>query len=416
MTWRSDCCRGKAMVVLQPEIGNRPALAARSFPPGVIFATGFRVFFLLAAMAAVALLPLWVGAYVFGLKIGTYYPAAIWHGHEMVFGYSAAVVAGFLLTAVPNWTGLPTARGGRLAALAAAWLAGRVLPLFPHSLPGCLIATVDLVFLPALGGVLLVPLLRAYKFHNMIFPVVLAVWTGANAAVHLDALGIAPGYARLGLRLAVDLVILIVAVIGGRVIPFFTARAVGSEPRRWAVVDNVAKGAILLLAVAKLLVFPAGIVAAIAFTGGVAHAVRLAGWYDRRVWRVPLLWVLHTGYAWVVAGFALEGLAAFGGVLPFVPLHAFTAGAIGVLTFGMMARVSLGHTGRPLAPARSVAVGFALVNAAAVVRVLVVQLTPDHAYVPLITAAGVLWTAAFAVFLIVYAPILVSPRPDGRPG
>ena len=378
-------------------------------------ALGFRPFFLLAGLAALALIGAWLAALRGALMLPVYYDAITWHGHEMVFGYTVAVIAGFLLTAVRNWTGVPTARGAPLALLAMLWLAGRVAPLLPVLLPGWLIAAVDLAFLPALAAVLARPLLLRRQPNQVLFLPLLLGLAGANALVHLQMLGVTTATARPGLYAAVDVIVLIIAVVGGRVLPFFTERGVGAAPQRRPAVEGVVWATTAGVALIDLCQLPAAIAVPVCAVGAVAHAVRLAGWYDRRIWQVPLLWVLHLGYAWVAIGFALKAAVAAALVIPMVGLHALTVGAIGVLTLGMMARVALGHTGRALQVSAAVAVAFALINGAAAVRTLVAAALPSW-YLQTILVAGTLWLAAFAIFVVEYAGILVRARADGREG
>ncbi|MFN8642492.1 MAG: NnrS family protein [Candidatus Binatia bacterium] len=379
------------------------------------FALGFRPFFLLAGSAAVALVAAWLAIYRGLIGLPVYYDAITWHGHEMVFGYTVAVIAGFLLTAVRNWTGVPTPTGGRLALLAALWLAGRLAPLLPGVLPAAAIALLDLAFLPALALALAGPLWRQPQARQLVFLPLLLGLAGANALVHLQMLGVTAITARPALYFAVDLIVLLIAVVGGRVLPFFTERGVAAAPRRWPAVELavwITTGGVALV---DLFAWPPAVAVPVCAAGAAAHAARLAGWYDRRVWRVPLLWVLHLGYAWVAIGFALKAAVAAGLLIPMVGLHALTVGAIGVLTLGMMARVALGHTGRPLRASAPTAVAFALVNAAAAARALVAAALPAW-YAETVLAAGVLWLAAFAIFVADYAAILVRPRIDGQPG
>lgn len=382
-----------------------------------MFALGFRPFFLAAGVAAIGLVGLWIADYAGAISLPTYYGAVSWHGHEMVFGYTAAVVAGFLLTAVRNWTSVQTLRGGALAALLALWLAGRLAPLLPGVLPGWFVAVVDLAFLPILAASLAVPLLRRRQWRNLPFVPILLVLAAANALVHLDVLGVAPGRAKSGLYLGVDLIVLLISIIGGRVIPFFTERALpGAKPRVWTPVEWACIGSVVALAALGLSPGAPILTVIVATVAAAAHGLRLWGWSDRRVGSVPLLWILHAGYGWLVVGFALEALSAAGIVRPQLALHAYTAGAIGALTLGMMARVSLGHTGRVLGAAPPMVAAFALVNVAAVLRVFAAWGLPDEWYVAAIVASGIAWAAAFALFVGAYAPILTRPRSDGLEG
>lgn len=382
------------------------------WPP---FALGFRPFFLLAGVAALVLIGTWVGALRGDVVLPLYYDAITWHGHEMVFGYAVAVIAGFLLTAVRNWTGVPTPTGLPLALLAGLWLAGRLVGVLPGLLPRPLIAAVDLAFLPALALALAGPLLRRPQPGQLVFLPLLLALTVANLLVHLQMLGVTAITARPGLYLAVDLIVLIIAVVGGRVLPFFTQRGVGAAPRRWPAVEWAVWITTVAVALVDVFDLTPAIAIPICAAGAGAHAARLAGWHDRRIWGVPLLWVLHLGYAWVAIGFALKAAVAAGLLIPMVGLHALTVGAIGVLTLGMMARVALGHTGRALQASAPVAVAFALINAAAAVRALVAAALPDWYSQTILVAAG-LWLAAFAIFVAGYAGILTQPRADGQPG
>jgi uncharacterized protein involved in response to NO len=381
-----------------------------------LFALGFRPFFLLAGLFAVVLMGVWSTAFVTNHALATTYGMVGWHSHEMIFGYTAAVIAGFLLTAVGNWTGMRTTSEAPLAGLSALWLAGRVAPFFPDGIPPWLVALLDLLFLPALALAVAIPLVRSGQRRNLFFISLLGAFALANLLVHLEVLGFAEGFARAGIFLGLDLIILLIVIMGGRVIPFFTERALsGVRPRRRPWVEWLSIASVIAFIFAELF-FPDSILVAV--TAGLAaasNALRLSGWYTERFWSVPLLWVLHLGYGWIVAGFCLKTLASVGWVSPQLTIHAFTVGGIGVLTLGMMARVSLGHTGRVLQASKAIAIGFALINLAAAARgiapIFFINWLPQ-----LVALAGGLWILSFAIFLEAYVPILISPRIDGRPG
>jgi uncharacterized protein involved in response to NO len=381
-----------------------------------LLALGFRPFFLAAMLAAVGLMLPWIARYIGWLGFQGYYGAVLWHAHEMLFGFTAAVMAGFLLTAVGRWTQSPMPSGATLAGLVALWLAGRVLPFAPSALPAWLVAGVDLAFLPALALALAAPLVRRGATRNLVFVPALLVFAAANALLHI---GRARGDAMIALRgaqLGVDVVVLLIAIIGGRVIPYFTERALPeAAPRKWPAAEALALGSLVGFAIARLASAPAALLAALALLAAASHAVRLAGWRARGVFATPLLWVLHLGYAWIPVGFALTAGAALGRVSPFVALHAFTTGAIGSMTLGMMARVSLGHTGRALRPARAVTLAFGLVNLAAAVRVFGPLLAPARR-TELVALSGLLWVAAFGIGFVCHAGMLSRARPDGQPG
>lgn len=398
---------------MMAEVHSRAGMSTSRF---ALFAFGFRPFFLGAGLMAVITPVAWILMYLSGTHVSLYYPGVVWHSHEMIFGYTVAVIAGFLLTAVSNWSGRPTARGILLAALFALWALARIHAWTGLGLPPVALAVIDGLFLPSLALALALPLIRAGQFRNLLFVPLLLVFTVANALVHLELLGVAWGSSRVGLTLALDLVMLLIVIIGGRVIPFFIERAVaGAAPRGRAWLERAVVLGMLAWMVLDVARPGSAWTAAAAGLAAVLNALRLAGWHVRGLWRVPLLWVLWLGYAWLVLGLAMQAAGAGGLVPPSLAVHALTAGAIGVLTLGMMARVALGHTGRAMHAALPTVMAFALVNAAAVARVILPLVEPRF-LTHWLVAATVLWVAAFALFLAVYAPMLIQPRVDGRPG
>ena len=385
-------------------------------PPGgwAPFALGFRPFFLAAGLHAVLLMTLWLLVLRGSLDTGAWSPL-VWHGHEMLFGFTVAVIGGFLLTAAQNWTGIRTPSGLPLAALLLLWLAGRVGFLLPGIAPG-LVALVDLAFLPVLALVLAVPILKAKQLSNAPFPVMLLALTAANALVHGEALGWTSGTASLGLHLAIYVVVMMIVVMGGRVIPSFTDNKLRTRARRWKTIEWLVPVATLVALLAALFAPDSLVSALLAALAAGAHAIRLAGWYTHKFWAVPLLWILHLGYTWIVLGFALLALSAAGmEAAAGSALHAFTAGGIGVLTLGMMARVSLGHSGRLLEPPPVMTLAFVAINLAVLIRVAWPLFFPA-AYAEGMVIAGLAWMAAFGLFSVIYAPILLRPRVDGKPG
>ncbi|MBN8767710.1 MAG: NnrS family protein [Thiobacillus sp.] len=387
----------------------------RPSPAGwALFGLGFRPFFLAAGLYAILMMVLWL-LVLGGVMTPGELPSLVWHGHEMVFGFTVAVIAGFLLAAAQNWTGLRTPSGRPLAALFLLWLAGRLGFLIP-GLPSGLVALIDLAFLPALAITLAWPILRTKQLHNYPFPILLLALAAANALVHAEALHWTSGTARPGLHLAVYVVIMIITLMGGRVIPYFTDNKLRTRARRWKTIEWLVPAATLATLIAAVAAPQSPVTALLAAVAAIAHAIRLAGWYTSKYWSVPLLWVLHTGYAWVPVGFALLALSAGGwDAAAGSALHAFTAGAIGVLTLGMMARVSLGHTGRPLEPPPIMTLAFVTINLAALARVALPLLFPA-AYTRGMDVAGLIWIAAFGLFVAVYGPMLLRPRVDGKPG
>ena len=379
------------------------------------FALGFRPFFLGAGFAAVVLMALWLFWLrgIFALPAWHYAPV-LWHAHEMLFGFAAAVIAGFLLTAVRNWTGLPTPQGVPLALLFGLWLLGRAAFLIP-GLPASVVLVLDLAFLPAVGAAVAFPIVRARQARNYAFPVILGALTFAAALVDAQMLGYTLATATAGVTLGVYLMVLMMVMMGGRVIPFFTDARVGGHARRWMPVEWLASMSVVAVA-GGMLAAPQSLftITAAAVAAGL-HLVRLLGWQRRALWKVPLLWVLHAGYAWIVLGFFLTALAGAGLFPMSLALHAYTVGAIGGLTLGMMARVSLGHTGRTLVPAKIMNLAFLCINAAAFLRVIVPLLWPAWFGAALV-AGGLAWLLAFGVFFATYLPVLLRARLDGKPG
>jgi uncharacterized protein involved in response to NO len=398
-----------------PMYGESATSVDRHWP---FAAKGFRPFFLLSALFAILILPLWLLALDGRLYAGTYLDPVYWHAHEMIFGFAVAVIAGFLLTAVGNWTKRETAVGLPLLALAALWVAGRVVLTSPPMLPGWLIALVDLAFLPALMIAIARPLIATRNTRNLVMLGILAALFVANLVVHLDVLGVLPGWRRRGCVLGIEVVVLVILVMAGRTFPMFTRNATGvasiaSSP--W--LDRLAIGAMAALILLDLVLPDHAVTAGWAAGAGVITLARTWRWGARHAARTPLLWILHVGYLWIPIGFVLRALARFTSVVPpQLGMHALTVGAIGSLTLGMMARVALGHTGRLLVASRLIVAAFALITLAAMVRVfgpLVVGMT---GYRPTLFLAGSLWTAAFLLFLLTYVPILIAPRIDHKPG
>lgn len=379
-----------------------------------VFQTGFRPFFLLAGVFMVLTLSTWLWVFAGDGSAPRYYGPVGWHAHEMLFGYTTAVIAGFLLTAVRNWTSMTTASGRKLIILVALWLVGRILPWFDALTPNWLIAAVDLLFLPGLAIAIAIPLVRQNQKQHFVFILLLVLMACANALIHAQLLGLTLTSARLGLDAMVYLIVLLITIMGGRVIPFFTERGVEGatvKKRRWVEVTAIAS--LLLLALFELMELPVRYISMAAMAAAASHLLRMAGWFNKRMLTVPLVWVLHTAYAWLIVGFILKALDA--NLYASLSLHAFTAGGIGIITLGMMCRVALGHTGRALEVKPGIALAFALINVAVLVRVI----SPIFllgVYVHLVSFAGILFVLSFLPFVWNYGPILLRPRDDGRPG
>ncbi|MEI7993751.1 MAG: NnrS family protein [Methylococcaceae bacterium] len=381
-----------------------------------LFGLGFRVFFALAGLSALILIVLWNAIFKGTLTVDNYFAPNYWHAHEMLLGYAVAVIAGFLLTAVKNWTGKPTLTGDKLAGLALLWLYGRILPFYAGLLPDALIAAIDFSFLPVLAYQISKPIMQAKHFNSLIFIGLLLLLTLGNGLVHAEILGLYQNTALTGIQLLVASIILLILIIAGRVFPFFIERGLhGTLLIRNPLLDALSIGSAVAVFALQLWGVSGTFLALTAIFAVIVNIARLSAWYVHRIWYVPLLWILYVGYGWIVIGFILTAISAYGWVSATLSLHAFTVGGIGVLTLGMMARVALGHTGRPLRASNAMAIAFVLINLAALIRVLLPLALPDW-YTLLIYGSTLSWLAAFSLFMFVYAPILTSPRIDGQEG
>ena len=382
--------------------------------PVALLTIGFRPFYLLAGAFAGVALPIWHFAPGELLPGEPYLAGAAWHAHEMVFGFAAAVLTGFLLTAARAWSGLATPTGWRLAALAGLWVAGRVLVATGPAVPAIV---VDCLFLPCVALAVALPVLKARNYRNVPVAAVPALLGAANLLFHLDHAGlIALARANGGALLALDLFALLVTLMAGRVIPAFTANAVpAARPRRNAYVEIVAFGTLAVLLVAGPLDpwLPGGPwLAGVAALGALAHIVQaLALGPGRDAPRAAALGAAAL-LRLAAGGADLRALwLADAGVPAAAAFHALGAGAMGGLMLGMMTRSALGHTGRPLA-ARSVEwVAYVLVHLGAALRVFG-PLAGAEAETPALAASAVLWSGAFALFFAAYFPVLTRPRID----
>ncbi|WP_019643912.1 NnrS family protein [Novispirillum itersonii] len=392
---------------------RRPSLTA-------FLSGGFRPFFLAAGLhAAVSLIfwLVWLGVHHAGgtfVTLSVSPPPYIWHAHEMLFGFAGAAVGGFLLTAVPNWTGHRPVAGLRLAALVWLWLAGRIALWASAALPGPVVAGLDLLFLPALVTTLAGPVIRSGKRQNMAVIAVIALLWVAQILSHLGMAGILTDGGRAGRLMALDVLTLLMTVIGGRITPAFSRNWLSAQglplPPAVPMVPwtPAALTGILIVLAGDLSAQPM-LTAAGALLAAVALLVRLALWQGWRVRSEPLLLVLHLGALWLGVGYLLRGLAALSFLPEAASLHALTTGAAGTLVLGVMCRAALGHTGRALSSSPGLTSAFALVSLAALLRVVVPVALPGF-YMEGMLVAGAAWVAAFVLYVIHFLPILTTPR------
>lgn len=385
---------------------------SKRIPPETfsLWALGFRPFYLLAALFAAIAVPVWAVGYAGGIDLPM--PGIWWHAHEMIFGFAAAVIIGFLYTAAGNWTGLKTPVGKPLAALAAVWLAGRLAMAFGS---GAWVAVVDLAFLPVAAGMLLRVLIKGKSTRNYFVGAVPAALSLANLFFHLAVLGVIEADPLMAMHLALGLVVVLETIVGGRVIPMFTfnglrgVRQWRNKQLDWAAA--IATGIALLLWALDAGAW-AGVVSLLA---AVLQAIRLGGWNPWATRGTPILWVLHLAYLWIPLGLALVGLTQFGVLPRSAGIHALAIGATGGLIIGMITRTALGHTGRMLIAGRIETAAYALVLLAALVRVLTVGFIPA-AQIGGVHAAATLWSLGFLLYLWRYTPFLMRARADGKEG
>jgi uncharacterized protein involved in response to NO len=373
---------------------------------------GFRPFYLLAGAFAAVAMTIWVARFAGWTGELAYLRDPLWHAHEMIFGFAQAVIIGFLLTAVGNWTNQPMPTGRHLAIIALAWVAARVL-VGMSWLTAAAVAETLFTALAAAG--IYVPIRAANNRRNLFFVVLLAGIGLANIGFHLAMAGVLAFPARSMLQTGMNIVLLIMVIMGGRVIPMFTANAVQAKPVRKPWLEKLCVGSVIVLIAVDALNMPAFLVGSVAAIAGVAHAARLWLWQPWRTIGKPILWILHAAYAWIPLHLVLRAASAAGLVTPSIATHALTVGAIGGLTLGMMTRTARGHTGRMLQASCTETLCYVLLQVGALVRVFLPAVWPAM-MLPAIVISGALWTAAFGLFTIYYWPVLTRARIDGRPG
>jgi uncharacterized protein involved in response to NO len=389
-------------------------------PQPVFLSLGFRPFFAAAAIFAVLSMLAWMQFYVFGRG----WPpggltAVIWHAHEMIYGYAMAVIAGFLLTAVRNWTGVPTPQGLPLLLLLLLWVAGRLLILAGEGTGLASAALAETLFATLLLIAIARPVIKTRQWKQTGILSKVALLPCANLLFYAGALGYYPQGVRAGLYSGLYLIVALVLVMARRVLPFFIEKGVGYPIRltNRRGLDSAGLLAFFLFWIADILQ-PDGLAAAVlAGLLFILHTLRMAGWYTPGIWRRPLLWSLYGGYGFLVIGFALKAAVPIFGVSPLFALHAFAYGGIGLFTLGMMTRVSIAHTGRDILVPRPILFWmFAALGIGAIIRVLLPLADPAH-YMLWIGLSQAFWIAAFTAFLFTCLPMLLKPpRRDGQTG
>lgn len=388
-----------------------PIPRLRAYEGPAVLSYGFRPFFLLGSLYAGLAVLAWLPMFVGDLALPTALAPRDWHVHEMLYGFAGAVMAGFLLTAVPNWTGRLPLQGGPLLLLVAAWLAGRFAVAFSAVLGWLPAALLDLSFLTLLAAAIAREVVAGRNWRNLKVLVALSALLAGNALFHVEAYR--SGTAEYGIRVGIAAALAMVMLIGGRIVPSFTRNWLAREnPGRMPASFGTFDKASMILAVAALagwtLAPGSRATGAALVVTGLVQAARLARWAGDRTWPDPLVLVLHVAYAFVPLGFVLVGASALGLVPVGAGIHAWTGGAVGVMTLAVMSRASLGHTGRPLAASLAVRTVYVLATASVLARVCA-SLHPAWTG-SLLPVAGALWAMAFLGFAAAYWRVLTGPR------
>jgi len=375
----------------------------------------FRPFFLMAGLWSAAALLLWIAIFMLGVTLPSRLDSLSWHIHEMLFGFAMATIAGFLLTAIANWTRRSPVSGAPLALLAALWLLGRVCCLISGFLPAWLAAAGDLAFPVVLTGVVGREIIAGRNWRNLPMIAALVVLGSANLLMHIDAAGV-EGISGLGWRLGLAAVIALISVVGGRIVPSFTRnwlakRQVQNVPPTPGKIDRAALGTLHAGLFAWALAPDFSPIGLLLLAGAVLNFWRLLQWQGHATVPEPLLLVLHIGYAWMVFGAAWLGLSMLDPEIPLsAAVHALTTGAIGTMTLAVMTRATRGHTGRELSADFVTSAIYVIVSVAAMMRVAAVFALSWS--IPLLVASACLWAAAFMAFVLCYAPMLLQPAKD----
>ncbi len=380
---------------------------------------GFRPFFLFGSVFALLSVAIWLLTLKGILNPHPLNGILWWHSHEMLFGFVTAIIAGFLLTAVQTWTSIPGVKGIKLLALFTLWATARIVIFYSPAINPVFIMLIDVAFLPLTTLLLGLPLFNIRMYRNMIFIPILLLMSFSNAMTYLPQFSFSAQWATQGLHSMVLLVTLLVALLGGRVIPMFTANGVGITkvlPIKWLEVSALS---ILFLLYAGFLLGLTEYTQAFGVLSLIAAGLHTYRWLRWRPWltlKVPLVWALHFTMIFIPIGLALIALHFFTNTVSLsAAIHSLTVGAIGGMILAMMSRVSLGHTGRPLTVNRLMQAAFASIVLAAVTRSILIALLPAYT-LPLTLLSGIFWCIAFSGFLWVYIPILSTPRLDRRPG
>ena len=377
----------------------------------------FRPFFMSARLWATLAVPFWLLSFAGVLVLPEGFDGLLWHQHEMLFGFAGAAIAGFILTAISNWTGRLPVSGWRLAVLVAMWIAGRVGFLTIAWIGPLAAAVLDLSFLTMLALMIARELISGNNWRNLPVLILISFFTLGNWLVHFEISGLVET-ADMGIRLSTFILAILVAVIGGRVVPSFTRNWLvksGSDvlPEPMGRFDGVALAALIVFVIAQVLMPDIQVTSWLALIAGGLHGVRLLRWKGWAIFAEPLMWVLHLGYAWLVVALLLIGASGLTDNVPdSAAIHALTAGGFGTMIVAVMTRASLGHTGRELVSTPATTVVFILITIAALTRVGAPFLNDLN--LTAIWISGIAWTFGYGLFSVLYFPVFTQPRVQKR--
>ena len=384
-----------------------------------LFNLGFRPFFLGAGVFAIISMLLWLFVYIlnFQSSLRTFSPVS-WHAHEMIFGYSVAVIAGFLLTAVRNWTNRPTLNGPSLLSLFLTWITVRILAFTEEIISFKVMILTDCLFMALFIIAISYPIIKARLWSRLVIVSKIVLLFSCNILFYMGALEFVPNGERWGLYSGFYILLSLTIMMGRQLIPFFIQAAVAGpvKLRNWKWLDISSLFLFLSFVIFDVFFYEKIVIGILSGLLFILYGIRMIGWYTGEIWTRPLLWVLYLAYGWIVIGFGLKFTQVLFNISPFLSIHAFAIGGISMMTIGMMARVSLGHTGRDISkPPSALFWVFTTLFLATIIRVILPLLLPGN-YILWIGLSQVLWLISFSMFVFLYLPMFVSPRIDGNPG
>jgi uncharacterized protein involved in response to NO len=372
----------------------------------------FRPFFLFASLFSIISLVIWLGELTGRLNLNLYGGSLWWHIHEMLFAFVATVIAGFLLTAVQNWSGMRTLHGNLLGALAILWLSARVALFFPEELAHSLIMTLDIAFLPISAIALALPIIKAKLWRNLIFVPILFVMAATNTAMHFSAMTADPLLMSKASTFMVLLITLVMCVMGGRVFPMFTANGT-KTPRVNALpfLEKLSIASILCVVIfgSGFIELPASVVGGLFIVTAIIHGVRVFRWNFLVTLKTPLVWSLHISYWCIAIGLLMFGLSEVSSIVSHSQaIHTLTVGAMANMILAMISRVSLGHTGRMIVVGKTMTIAFLAIISASFFRVFGLYFIDNYSHI--LSLSVIFWVIGFGCFTVLYLPILLKPK------